>query len=220
MAKTRKSAEGGNNSETKKKPLCRQLSPEYKTELFNKYVWPRERDVYTLSQHYTNRYQDVDANYNLCLSKLWDYIGSYNPERSIDTWIHIVVKRCCFNQNKRQQKELSHLTDISMVSMHDLHQHGTGNMVDATCGGLLDNVSEPMRKALMQIPPYRLSPFLLQMQGYTIREIAKIEHKNGHMEVKSEDKVRSRIYWTQKQLRLILSKYGITRTYYSFEQDD
>ena len=202
MATTRKSADAG-ASEIKKKPLCRQLSPEYKTELFNKYVMPRERDVYTLSLRYTNRYQDVDSNYNLCLSKLWDYIGSYNPARSIDTWIHIVVKRCCFNQNKRQQAEQSHLTDITMVSMHDLHQHGTSNMVDASFGGLLDNVSEPMRKALMQIPPYRLSPFLLQMQGYTIREIAKIEHKNGHMEVKSEEKVRSRIYWTQKQLRLI-----------------
>ena len=219
MAKARSDAKGG-TSEAKKKPLCRQLSPEYKTELFDKYVMPRVRDVYTLSQHYTNRYQDVDSNYNLCLSKLWDYIGSYNQERSIDNWIHIVVKRCCFNQNKRQQAEQSHLTDITMVSMHDLHQHGTSNIVDASCGGLLDNVSEQMRKALMQIPPHRLSPFLLQMQGYTIREIAKIEHKNGHMEVKSEEKVRSRIYWTQKQLRLILSRYGITRQHYSSEQDD
>lgn len=181
---------------------------------------PRERDVYTLSQRYTNKYQDVESNYNLCLGKLWDYIGSYNPERSIDTWIHIVVKRCCFNQNKRQQEELSHLTDMEMVSMHDLHQHGTSNMVDATFGGVLENVSEPMYKALMQIPPYRLSPFLLWVQGYSVREIANMEYKSSHMEVRSEEKVRSRIYWTQKQLKFILKKYGVTRKNYTTEQDD
>ncbi len=219
MAKKGKGAEVGETKE-KKKPLCRQLSPEYKTELFEKYVMPLKRDVYTLSQRYTNKYQDVESNYNLCMSKLWDYIGSYNPERSIDTWIHIVVKRCCFNQNKKQQLEQSHLTDIEMVSMHDLHQHGTSNMVDAGFGGLLENVSEPMYKALMQVPPYRLSPFLLWVQGYSIREIAAMEHKAGHMEIRSEDKVRSRIYWTQKQLKLILRKYGITRTNYTCEQDD
>jgi DNA-directed RNA polymerase specialized sigma24 family protein len=220
MAQKRRGAEATGDSKAKKKPLCRQLSPEYKTKLFNQYVMPHERDVYTLSLRYTNKYQDVESNFNLCLSKLWDYIGSYNPARSIDTWIHIVVKRCCFNQNKKQQEEQSHLTDVEMVSMHDLHQHGTSNVVDASFGGVLENVSEPMYKALMQIPPHRLSPFLLWVQGYGIREIANMEYKNGHMEVRSEEKVRSRIYWTQKQLKFILKKHGVTRTHFTTEQDD
>lgn len=217
MAQKRNGAESAGDSKKKKKPLCKQLSPELKTELFNKYVKPKERDVYTLSQRYTNKYQDVESNYNLCLAQLWNYIGSYNTSKSIDTWIHIVVKRACFNQNNKQQKEQSYLTDIQMVSMHDLHQHGMSNIVDASFGSVLENVSEPMYKALMAIPPYRLSAFMLYVQGYGIRDIAKMEYKAGHIETCSEDKVKSRIYWTQKQLKLILKKYGITRENYSSE---
>lgn len=220
MAQTGKgAAKAEKGSEKKKIPFCKQLSADIKTELFNKYVKPKMRDVYTLSLRYTNRYQDVDSNYNLCLAQLWNYIGSYNPDRSIDTWIHIVTKRACFNQNKKQQEELSHLTEVEMVSMHDLHQHGTSNMVDAVFGGVLENISEPMYKALMQIPPYRLSAFLLYVQGYGVRDITKMEYKAGHIDTCSECKVKSRIYWTQKQLKLILKKYGITRNNYTSEQD-
>jgi len=218
MAKKGENPKG--NGKEKKTPLCKQLTPAAKTELFDKYVKPRMRDVYTLSQRYTNKYHDVDSNYNLCLSQLWNYIGSYNPSRSIDTWIHIVVKRACFNQNKKQQQDASHQTDVEMVSMSDLYQHGTSNMVDASFGGLIDNVSEPMYRALMLIPPYRLSAFLLYAQGYGIREIAQMEYKAGHIELRSEDKVKSRIYWTQKQLRLILKRNGITREHFTAEQDD
>ena len=204
----------------KKKPLCETLSPEEKTRLFDMYVKPRMRDVYTLAMRYTNKYQDVQSNYNLCLSQLWNYIGSYDPNKSIETWVHIVVKRACFNQNKRQVAEASHYTDVEMVSVYDLHQHGTSNIVDAAFGGIVENVSEPVYKALMAIPPRRLSPFLLYAQGYGIREIALMEYKAGHIECKSEDKIKSRIYWTRSQLRFILKKYGVTRQNRTGEQDD
>ena len=52
--------------------------------------------------------------------------------------------------------------------------------------------------------------FLLFVQGHGIREITSIEYKMGHLERRSEDMVKSRIFWAQKELQYILRQYGIT----------
>lgn len=178
------------------------------------------KSIYTLAVRYTDRRQDVDANYNYALSNFFHYIGSYNEKMSLKTWIHITTKRACFNQNKLRAKINSYYTDIEMCSMSDLHQNGTSNMVDASCGSLIDNISDRMRNALMQIPPNRLSPFLLYVQGYGVRDIAKMEYKAGHVDRKSEDIIKSRIYWAKKQLAYILQKHGITAANYEGQTDD
>lgn len=221
MAQTRKGEPSAvSDTEEKKKSLCSRVDAVEKQRLFNELIVPHMNDVYTLSQRYTDRAQDVDANYNYALSNLYNYIASYDPSKPLHTWIHIVTKRACFAQNKRQAALNSHYTDIEMCSMSDLHQHGTSNVVDAGFGSLLDNVSDNMHDALMQIPPIRLSPFLLHAQGYGVRDIAKMEFKAGHIDRRSEDLVKSRIYWAKKELKYIFKKYGITAKNYTGKGDD
>lgn len=204
----------------KKKPLCETLSPSEKTRLFDMYVKPRMRDVYTLAMRYTNKYQDVQSNYNLCLSQLWNYIGSYDPNKSIETWVHIVVKRACFNQNKRQVAEASHYTDVEMVSVYDLHQHGTSNIVDAAFRGHRRECQRACLQGADGDSSEAFVSFLALRSGIWDKEIALMEYKAGHIECKSEDKIKSRIYWTRSQLRFILKKYGVTRQNRTGEQDD
>lgn len=190
---------------------CKQLSPSEKEILFNKYIVPNFSSIKSLTRRYTDNYQDVDENYNYCLAQLFNYIGSYNPEQKLDTWIHICVKRACFHQNKKRAEEVSHWTDIEMCTNEDIYQHGTNMIVDAEFGTLIDNISDQMYNALMQIPPQRLSPFMMYVQGHRIREITAAEWKIGYLEKRSEDIVKSRIYWAKKELQYILRQYGITR---------
>lgn len=200
------------NSKPNDKPIakCRQMSSQEKEVLFKKYVVPHLSTVYSLTKNYTDNYHDVDENYNYCLAQLFNYIGSYNPEQKLSTWLHICVKRACFHQNKRRFEEASHWTDIEMCTQEDLHQHGTSMMVDAGYGNLYDNVSDEMLSALMEIPPQRLSPFMMYAQGHRIREITAAEWQLGHLEKRSEDVVKSRIYWARLQLQYVLKKHGIT----------
>lgn len=200
-------------SNTKPVAKCKQLSASEKEKLFNKYIMPNLNSIKSLSKRYTDNYQDVDDNYNYCLAQLYNYIGSYNPNQKLDTWIHICVKRACFHQNKKRAEESSHYTDIEMCTNDDLYQNGNSMIVDAGFGTLIDNISDTMYEALMQIPPHRLSPFILYAQGHRIREITAAEWKMGHLERRSEDLVKSRIYWAKHHLQLILRKYGITRKY-------
>lgn len=204
----------------KRTAKCKQITPKEKERLFNLYIKPNFASVKSLTRRYTDNYQDVDDNYNYCLAQLFNYIGSYNPEQKLDTWIHICVKRACFHQNKKRAEESSHWTDIEMCSMDDLYQNGNSMIVDASFGTLIDNISDEVLAALMQIPPQRLSPFMMSVQGLKIREITEAEWKLGHLEKKSEDIVKSRIHWAKKQLRFILQQYGITRTNYKSQADD
>lgn len=199
---------------------CKRISPKEKEALFNKYVKPNLAEIKRLTRYYTNDYQDVDDNYNSCLAQLYNYIGSYNPEQKLMTWIGIVVKRACFHENKKRFEESQHWTDIEMCSMEDIYQHGTSMVTEASFGDLIDNISDQMLAALMKIPPQRLSPFMMYAQGHRIREITAAEWKLGHLEKRSEDIVKSRIYWARKELQYILRQYGIKRNNRQSTTDD
>jgi len=92
-------------------------------------------------------------------------------------------------------------------------------MIDEGFGTLADNLSDKTYAALMQMPAYRLSPFLLYAQGYGIREITATEWKMGHLKKRSEDVVKSRIFFARKQLQLILRQNGITRKNHKGKDD-
>lgn len=199
---------------------CRQLSAEEKERLFNKYIVPNLREIKRLVRYYTNNYQDVEDNYQIILGQLYNYIGSYNPAQKLSTWFGISVKRACFNQNKDKAEEASYRTDIEMCSNEDIYQHGTNMVAEMEYGSLIDNLSDKVYAALMKIPPQRLSPFMMHVQGYPIREITESEWKLGHLEKRSEDVVKSRIYWARRELQFILRQYGITRKNHKGPADD
>lgn len=206
------------DSDTQKKRKGREnksISEIEKRILFKKFVEPHLAVIKSLVVKYTDKYQDVEDNNIYVLSQLYMYIHTYDTAKDLKTWIHIVTKRACFNQNKKRSQYMSIQTDIEMCSNDTLHQHGTANMIEAKFGSLADNLSNKVYGAMMRIDPYKLSPFLLYVQGLGIREIAKIEWKAGHVDRKSEDLVKSRIYWAKRQLRYYLKEYGITETSYT-----
>lgn len=191
------------------------VSEEEQKALFQEYVAPHLTSIKSLTVRYTDKYQDVEDNYNYVLAQMYSYIHTYDPKMSLDTWLHIVTKRACFNQNEKRAQYMSIMTDLEYCSPDVLHQHGTANMVDAGFGTLADNLSDIMYEALMQIDPRKLSPFLLYAQGMGVREITQLEWKAGHLERRSEDMVKSRIYWAKKELQHILKQYGISEASYT-----
>lgn len=214
MAGTRKTTIK-NSDAKKKRQKCEQLSDAQKQALFKQLIEPHLTIIKSLVVKYTDKYQDVEDNNIYVLSQLYSYIHTYNHEQSLKTWIHIVTKRACFNRNRKRSQYTSFQADIEMCSNEALHQHGTANIVETNFGTLADNLSDKVYQAMMKVDPYKLSPFLLYAQGIGMREIARIEWKAGHMENKSEDLVKSRIYWAQKELRYYLKEYGITEASYT-----
>lgn len=50
--------------------------------------------IYKLCMRYTFNPSDIEDNYIEVLTNMYKYIETYNPERSVQTWLHIVTKRC------------------------------------------------------------------------------------------------------------------------------
>lgn len=198
----------------------REISTKERDRLFNLYVKPKLSDVKSLTKYYIDHYQNFDDTHSYVLEQLWKGVHSYNPEMKLDTWIHIVVRNSCWHENKKRSEESPFWGDIEMCSMDDIYQHGTSMMVETECGNLIDNISDNMLAALMKIPPQRLSPFMMYAQGMGIREITAKEWQLGHLEKRSEDIVKSRIYWAKKELQYILRQYGITRKNRKGPEDD
>ena len=211
MVGTRKATK----SNTKGKKNGKQVNDVRNKPLFKRYIEPHLTVIKSLVVKYTDKYQNIEDDYIYVLSQLYMYIHTYKTDKDLKTWIHIVVKRACFSQNKKRSQAISFQTDIEMCSNETLHQHGTANMVEAQCGSFADNLSDQVYKAMMKIAPNKLSPFLAYIQGLGIREVVKLEWRAGHVENKNEDLVKSRIYWARKQLQYYLKEYGITEASYT-----
>lgn len=211
MAVTRKNANSSPQKEDKRRKK-KPVSEAEKYVLFERYVMPHLTSVKTLTVKYTDRYQDVEDNYNFVLAQMFTYIHSYDSSKPIDTWIHIVTKRACFSQNKKRAQRSSIQADMECCSTEALYQHGTANMVDAGFGTLADSLSDDVYDALIQIEPFKLSPFLLFAQGLGIREITQLEWQSGHLDIKNEDIIKSRIFWAKRQLQYLLKTNGKSKT--------
>lgn len=216
MVEERKTTASSTDAQKKRKRgTYKPISDAEKRILFKQLIEPHLSVIKSLVVKYTDKYQNVEDDNIYALSQLYVYIHTYDKTKDLKTWIYIIVKRACFNQNKKRSQYLSMQTDIEMCSNEALHQHGMANVVEASFGLLADNLSDKVYAAIMKIDPYKLSPFLLYAQGVGVREIAKAEWRAGHMDRKSEDLIKSRIYWAKKQLKYYLEEYGITKASYT-----
>lgn len=178
--------------------------------LFKRLIEPRIEQVRNLVKRYANNYQDVDSYLSHVLEQIYKYIHTYDQSKSLDTWLHIVTKRSCFNLNKKDAARLSHYAGEEPPI--EIIDRSAG--FDGEFSMLLDNISDEVYDALMQISPLKLSAFFLQMQGYSIKEIVEIERKRGHLEKSanlSVEIVKSRIYCCKNQLQKILIKNGVRK---------
>jgi len=175
-------------------------------KLFDKLVKPKIPQIRGLVQMYVDNYQELEPCLSYVLEQLYKYIHTYDESKSLDTWLHIVTKRSVFNQNKEEAERLSYYTDTEIGSYINLKSASTSP------ASILDNISDEVYDALLQVSPIKLSAFLLQLQGYSIKEIVKIESERGHFGETSKlsvEIIKNRIHYCKKKLKRILEKNGI-----------
>ena len=157
--------------------------------LFDKYVTPYNRMIYKLCMRYTFNPSDIEDNYIEVLTNMYKYIETYNPERSVQTWLHIVTKRC------------ESIVDFDEVSSNVL---GIDNYQEL--------YSDDVLAALKQLKPQYRSALLYQQAGYKLKEIAEIEYRNGALESRNIETVKSRLFLARQQLQQLLTRDGKRRT--------
>jgi len=193
----------------------RDLDPEVaerRNILFRRYITPYFNMIYKLSIKYTKNSEDIPENYNIVLTTLFRGIETYNPEKDIRTWIHIVTKRQIFESDKkrmRYQQERAYwngssslrsddeIEDVEDLSARWFNEDNYRSFYNDDILSVLDSMNPIHRDAL-----------ILQEAGYSLKEIAEIEHRKGALDSRNIDTVKSRLFLARRTLRNKLTRNG------------
>lgn len=203
----------------------RELDPEVarkRNELFAKYVTPYYNMIYKLVMNYTFDPGNVEENYNEVLINFFRRIETYNPERSIRTWLHIVTKRMVMELERRRKRHDNKNYDKSIDAYEDcgdeavLRPHifnavTSKEAVGSNCMGL-DNYrqfyNDDILDVLDSMKSIHRDAILLQEAGYSLKEIADIEFKKGTLKSHNIETVKSRLFLARQFLKKNLTRNG------------
>lgn len=184
---------------------------ELRTELFNRYILPNRNLVYRLCIRYTFLQENIADNYSEALVNFFRYITTYDPQRSLLNWIHIVTKRFVMEQNRRHGRlPVSENVDISKLasSLSDEDEtHGNAMGMD----NYREFYNDDILAALDRLKPIYREALLLQQAGYKLEEIVEISYRNGNMKSRSMDTMKSRIFLAKQQMRKLITPDGEKR---------
>ena len=186
-------------------------SVKRRTELFNRYVLPHKNLVYRLCIRYSYWAEDIEDNYNEALINFFKYIETYDPARSIQTWLHIVTKRFVSDLNHRNCAfKRDNDVDVSKLEGNAIGETEAGE----NCLGT-DNYrlyySDDVLEALDNLKPIYREALLLQQAGYKLNEIMEISYRNGNLKTKNIETVKSRLFLAKKQMRELIDRNGERR---------
>lgn len=172
--------------------------------------------IYKLCMRYTFNPNDTQDNYVEVLTNMYKYIESYDSERSIHTWLHIVTKRCVFDMDQRRKRQQDMLNDDNDVDSFSVSNNFT-EIGEVSAGAMsIDNYrelySDDVLYALDQLKPQYKRALLLQQAGYKLKEIAEIEYRNGALDSRNIETVKSRLFLARQQLQQLLTRDGKRRT--------
>lgn len=184
---------------------------EYRTALFNRYIVPNRNLVYRLCIRYSFRQEDIADNYSEALVNFFKYIGSYDPQRSILNWIHIVTKRFVMEQNRKQSRvQVSENVDVYSLAPKLSDEDEThGNAMGMS--NYREFYNDDILAALDALKPIYREALLLQLSGYKLEEIVEISFRNGNMRSRSLDTMKSRIFLAKQQMRNLITPDGEKR---------
>lgn len=145
------------------------------------------------------------------ISELFKYITTYDPQRSILNWIHIVTKRFVMEQNRRHGRlPVSENVDVyslasSLSDEDDTHGNAMG------MENYREFYNDDILNALDSLKPIYREALLLQQAGYKLEEIVEISYRNGNMKSRSLDTMKSRIFLAKQQMRKLITPDGEKR---------
>jgi RNA polymerase sigma factor (sigma-70 family) len=184
---------------------------ERRTELFNRYILPNRNLVYRLCIRYTFLQENIADNYSEVLVNFFRYITTYDPQRSLLNWIHIVTKRFVMEQNRRHGRlPVAESVDVFKLapSLSDEDEtHGNAMGMD----NYREFYNDDILAALDQLKPIYREALLLQQAGYKLEEIVEISYRNGNMKSRSMDTMKSRIFLAKQQMRKLITPDGEKR---------
>ncbi|NDW11001.1 RNA polymerase sigma factor [Dysgonomonas sp. 520] len=175
---------------------------------------PHKNLVYMLCIRYSYSQVDIEDNYNEVLVNFFKYIETYDPEKSIQTWLHIVTKRFVIDMNIRNNA-FKRNDDTDVEEIADYRDFVVDEEKVSSNAMGMDNYHElygdGILNALNSLKPIYKEALLLQQAGYKLSEIMEISYKNGNLKTKNIETVKSRLFLAKQQMRKLIDRDGERR---------
>lgn len=183
---------------------------ELRNSLFEKYVAPYLNMVYKLCINYTYNSANVEENYTEVLVNFYRRIETYDPSRSIHTWLHIVTKRQIAEIERKRKRDDNRDYDQDIEMYESTVSNDSGELSGNAMG--IDNYrefySDDILSVLDEMKDIHRDAFLLQESGYSLKEIAEIEHDKGTLKSRNIETVKSRLFLARQFLKKNLTRDG------------
>lgn len=181
---------------------------EKRQTLFSKYVEPYLNMIYKLVMNYSYRKQNVEENYTEVLVALFRGIHTYDPSRSIHTWLHIVTKRYVYvlERKRRLHDNKSYDVDIEECQENLYDMEANSNSMNEE--NYQNFYSDDILSVLNEMSPKHRDTLLLQEAGYSLKEIVEIEYKKGTLKSRNIETIKSRLFIARKHLKKNLTRNG------------
>ncbi|MFV0470090.1 MAG: RNA polymerase sigma factor [Dysgonomonas sp.] len=188
------------------------ISFEKRNELFEIYVKPYMNFIYWLVIKYTNHRFYIDEFYNEVLLIFYKHIHTYDPNRNIQTWLHVIISRAVGRLNRSYSNTLFEYDLSQIADDYYYYDVETSRKSDYLTNYRL-LFSDDILWALNKLSSVQRETLLLYLSGYSNSEIAHISFKLGTLDNKNTETVKSRIHLAKVRMRRLIDKNGYKRTY-------
>jgi len=182
-----------------------------RSKLFDQYVKPYLNMIYKLCRDYSACRENVEENYTEVLVNFYRRIETYNPERSILTWLHICTKRQVFELERQRARQENRDNDVCQLIREDNLAGEAESEISYRAmdvSNYRELYNDDILAALDEMKPIHRDIILYQAAGYSLKEIAEIEYRKGTLSSKNIETVKSRSFIARQYLKKRLTKNG------------
>lgn len=165
--------------------------------------------IYKLVIQYSFSSSNVEENYNEVLINFYRRIETYDPERPIRTWLHIVTKRHVFELERRRKRHenTDECVDIDSCDADiPMSDKPSSNLMGIE--NYKEFYSDEILEVLDMMKPKHRDALILQEAGYSLKEIAEIEYRKGQLKSKNIETIKSRLFLARRFMKKHLTKDG------------
>jgi DNA-directed RNA polymerase specialized sigma24 family protein len=159
--------------------------------------------------NYTYNPANVEENYTEVLVNFYRRIATYNSERPITTWLHIVTKRQIaeIERKRKTHRDQEDGRDIETFVDH-VFSNGDPSSNTMNVENYREFYSDDVVTVLDQMKSLHRDALLLQEAGYSLKEIAEIEFNKGTLKSRNIETVKSRLFLARQFLKNYLTRDG------------
>ena len=164
-----------------------------KHELFNKYILPNYNYIYNLCKTYSAHISNVDENFNEVLTNFYLNTETYNPNKPLKTWLHVVTKRYISRLEKVKQKHYYYELPQNIDKYFEPIENEVLN-------SNLFAYSDDVFKVLEHIKPIYKKVLNMSIAGFSQQEIAATDNT-------SVTAIKSRMFHVRKAVKPQLHEF-------------